>query len=233
MTRTERANDVIETVTRTERASDVIETVMRRLKARNVKEPHLVKFRMFNKNGFTATLATISVSAIGATNPTYKEDVCDIIRYAIVGDDIFGKMIRLRSETDGIITIDVTYSVGRKIDQPRYGHQPSFLPKDHDGKFDISSCYDTEIRGILKEIGIGSTVKTGSNTNNTRTETHMNSFVLRLELPDGFSKTMLRHIPKIVREEMHLRNRDKHVNANILDLHDNVYLFVSVVTKTK
>lgn len=219
-------------MTITERANEVIRTVMRRLAECNVKDP-TVKFRTVNKNGFTATFATISVSAVGTTNPNYREDVCDIIRYAIVGDDIFGKMVHLRSENDGIVTISVAYNVGRKTDQPRYREQPSNLPKDHDDKFNISSCYDAEVRSILKEIGIDSFVKTGSNTNNARTGTHMNSFVLRLELPDGFSKTMLRHIPKIVRDEMHLRNRDKHVNANILELDGNVYIFISVVTKTK
>ncbi len=222
-------------MTTTERANGVIENVMRRLKACNVKEPKLIKFRMFTQNGNTHAMATISVSAVGTTNPKYRESVCDIIRFAATGDDVFGTMVRLRSETDGIVMIDVFYNIGSKIDIPRY-ELPSTSEDNHQKNHSNNETIfgaDHNVCSTLKELGIQSTVKTGSNTSNARTGTNMNSCILKLELPYTFSRNMVKHIPKIVRDEMRLKYADKHVNANILDLHDNIYLYVSVVTKNK
>lgn len=228
-------------MTTTERANDVIENIMRRLKACNAKEPHLVKFRMMTRNGITSATATISVSTVGTTNPKYREDICDIIRFAIKGDDVYCQIVQLRSEEYGIVTIDVHYNIGRKIDCPgsaqpfgsaHYKDTTAYNQNEYSNDRLFSNEVD-DIRAILKKLGIESTIKTGSNSNNARTGTHIISCVLSLAMPDTFSKTMIKHIPKIVRDEMMANYKDKHVNANILNLHDNIYLYVTVVTKTK
>ena len=217
-------------MTTTERANDVIENVMKRLKACNAKDPKLFSFRMLTKNNITSASATISVSAVGTTNPKYREDICDIIRFAIKGEDVFGAIVRLKSESDGIIMIGIDYNISkdryRNPDVSR--HVPSYI----DDKL-IFSNEDLYVRTMLRKLGIESVIKTGSNTDNARTGTNMRSCVFELTLPDTFSKTMIRHISKIIREEMYLKYKNKHINTNILDLHDNIYLYVSVVTKTK
>jgi hypothetical protein len=217
--------------TTTERANNVIENVMRRLKACNAKDPKLIKCRITNKDAYTAVSAAISVSAVGTTNPKYREDVVDIIKMAVARYDVFGSTVRFRSETDGVVTIDVIYNVGRNIDVQEFP-QPDHAPKKYSNDRVFSSESD-DVIAILKNIGIISTIKTASNTNNARTGTHMTSCVIKFILPDTFSKTMIRHIPKIVRDEMMVKYSNKHTNANILELEGNNYLYVTIVTKIR